>query len=485
MDISFLLLLFLLLPILLILHKKNSCPTQTNFTPLHPYPVLGNIPHIFKNRSRLLDWASDLIPLSPTFTSTVSPFIFTANPSNIKHILHSNFDNYPKGGFVSSAMHDFLGHGIFNSNGPLWRLQRKTASFEFNTKSIRSFIFDIVLRETIQVLVPILDHSITTNKILDLQDLLERFAFDNICNLAFGYNPESLATTSDEGLRFFHAFDEASHIVVERIGSTIPWQIKKLLNVGSEKRFRHSQAIVHEMVSKFVRLRRKQDDLLSRFADDPSNSDELLRDISINFMIAGRDTTPTALTWFFWILSSRPRIVKQILEEIKSVREKKKNNNKDEFFEIEELREMHYLHAALSETMRLYPPVPLLLRVAVKDDVLPDGTGVKKGWYVMYNSYVMGRMKSLWGEDCMEVRPERWLVDGVYRPVSSYKYPVFHGGPRVCLGKEMAYIQMKAVVACVLERFEIEVVEERGEAQLSMTMRMKGGLPVRVKHRNS
>ncbi|KAJ0967001.1 hypothetical protein J5N97_023918 [Dioscorea zingiberensis] len=484
MELSTLLLLLLLLPfVYLLLMRRRSSPLAANFTPLRRYPIIGNIPHLLKNRSRMLDWASELIPLSPTATSTVAPFVFTANPSNVEHVIRANFDNYPKGGFITSSMHDFFGDGIFNSNGELWRLQRKTASFEFNTKSIRSFIMDIVRREAVHSLLPLLHNATTTGEVLDLQDLLERFAFDNVCNLAFGYDPKSLDGTSEEGLKFFHAFDDATHIVVHRTHSLIPWQIKKLLNVGSEKRFRDSQAIVQEMVSRFVKSTHKQDDLLSRFAEDPTHSEELLRDISINFMVAGRDTTPSALTWFFWILSSRPHIAEQILREIKSIRARTNNDNDNEFFRIEELREMHYLHAALSESMRLYPPVPLLPRLANEDDVLPDGTSVRRGWFVMYSSYSMARSKSIWGEDCMEVKPERWLVDGVYQPTSPFKYPVFHGGPRVCLGKEMAYIQMKAVAACVLERFELEVVEKRGEPQLSMTMRMKGGLPVRIRER--
>ncbi|KAJ0967000.1 hypothetical protein J5N97_023917 [Dioscorea zingiberensis] len=378
-------------------------------------------------------------------------------------------------------MHDFLADGIFNSNGELWRLQRKTASFEFNTKSIRSFIMDIVRREAVHSLLPLLHNATTTGEVLDLQDLLERFAFDNVCNLAFGYDPKSLDGTSEEGLKFFHAFDDATQIIVDRMVSIVPWKVKKLLKVRSEKRFREAQAIVQEMVSRFVRSTRKQDDLLSCFAENPTHSEELLRDIGINFMVAGRDTTPSALTWFFWILSSRPHIVEQILREIKSIRAR--TNNENEFFRIESLREMHYLHAALSESMRLYPPVPMLPRMANKDDVLPDGTSVRRGWVVTYSSYAMARLKSIWGEDCMEVKPERWLVDGVYQPTSPFKYPVFHGGPRVFLGKEMAYIQMKAVAACILERFELEVVEKRGERQISVTMRMKGGLPVRIRER--
>lgn len=84
-------------------------------------------------------------------------------------------------------------------------------------------------------------------------------------------------------------------------------------------------------------------------------------------------------------------------------------------FSREELKEMHYLHACLSETMRLYPPVPLGRKEAIEDEVLPDGTPMKKGTAIVYVTYAMGRMESISGRDCMEFKPKRWLNDkGVF-----------------------------------------------------------------------
>ncbi|KAJ0964198.1 hypothetical protein J5N97_029320 [Dioscorea zingiberensis] len=482
-----LLVLFITTTIFLLLHL-NPTPTP-NFTPLKPYPILQNLPHLVKNSHRLLFFVTELVSSSPSSTSTLIPFVFTSNPSNVEHMLRSNFPNYIKGSSVISTLHDFLGDGIFNSNGPLWRLQRKTASFEFNTKSLRSFIFHHVRHESLHALLPILSNTSRASLpvLIDLQDLLERFAFDNVCSLVFGHDPRCLHDSAD-GLRFFHAFQEASHLSIERMNHAFDllWKVNKWLNVGSERRLNHSLLIVREYASRFVSLRKTQagDDLLSRFAADETISDDLLVDILICFVLAGRDTTPAALSWFFWLLSSRPDVSRNILVEIQSIRARSGDRDGDRFFSLEELREMNYLHAALSEAMRLYPPVPLLPRCAAEDDVLPDGTVVKKGWTLMYNAYAMGRMESIWGKDCMEMRPERWLEDGVFQPTSPFRYPVFLGGPRMCLGKEMAYIQMKAVAACILEKFDIDVVGASGEPQLSVTMTMKGGLPVRIKERN-
>ncbi|KAG1360959.1 cytochrome P450 94A1 [Cocos nucifera] len=492
---------FLFLPTILLLSllystilffKRSAPPRATELKVLKGYPVIGNLPHFIKNGRRLLEWTTDLIARSPTGTVTVAPFVFTADPANVEHVVRTNFQNYPKGDDILSTFHDFLGRGIFNSNGEEWLLQRKTASFEFNTKSLRAFVLDKVRHEAVHRLIPLLKRAGRSGEVLDLQDVLERFAFDNICSLVFGEDPKCLSRESEEGEKFYHAFHEATELTIERAKQpfSLIWKIGRWLHLESERRLRESMETIHGLVEKYVRSRRKRSreggrsDFLSRFMADGAHSEEFIRDILISFVLAGRDTTPTALTWFFWILSSKPEVAQKIREGIKSIRSRHGNYD-SEVLTLEQLREMGYLHAAVSESLRLYPPVPLLPRESKGEDELPDGTRVGKGWTVMYSPYAMGRAEGIWGQDCGEFRPERWMEDGVFQPASPFRYTVFHAGPRMCLGKEMAYIQMKAVAASILEGFEVEVVEKRGKHHLSMTMRMEGGLPVRIKERNA
>ena len=84
-------------------------------------------------------------------------------------------------------------------------------------------------------------------------------------------------------------------------------------------------------------------------------------------------------------------------------------------------------------------------------------------------------------------RPERWLDEaGAFRPENPYKYPVFNAGPRSCLGKETAYIQMKSIVACVYERFTLRYVGGEGHPGLNLsgTLHMAGGLPMKITPRD-
>ncbi|GMN52711.1 hypothetical protein TIFTF001_021858 [Ficus carica] len=84
------------------------------------------------------------------------------------------------------------------------------------------------------------------------------------------------------------------------------------------------------------------------------------------------------------------------------------------------------------------------------EDILPNGFRVKKGDEVFYASYAMGRMPYIWGEDAEIFRPERWLHNGVFQPQSPFKFVAFHAGPRICLGKDFAYRQMKIVSIALL-----------------------------------
>ncbi|KAI8029926.1 Cytochrome P450 94A2 [Camellia lanceoleosa] len=131
------------------------------------------------------------------------------------------------------------------------------------------------------------------------------------------------------------------------------------------------------------RAEKQDQDLLSWFirTDGNSvNSAERLQDIVINIILAGRDSMSSALTWFFWQLSSRPEI--QILQELKTVRIRNAKCT-GETYSFNELCKMKYLHAAISEAKKLDPLVPVDTKSCQDEDILLDSTVVKKHWFVM------------------------------------------------------------------------------------------------------
>ncbi|KAI4349425.1 hypothetical protein L6164_010015 [Bauhinia variegata] len=495
------------LPLLLFLHrgsnKKKNSPFSTKTLP-KSYPLIGSYLEIKANFHRSVQWLSDIVQISPAATFTLHRLfgqrqVITGNPAVVQHILKNRFSVYQKGHLFRQNLADFLGDGIFNVDGNNWKFQRQVASHEFNTKSLRKFVENVVDTELSHRLVPILAAAASQNQVLDFQDILQRFAFDNICKIAFGFHPEYLKPSLEQS-KFALAFEEATEISTKRFRKplSIIWKIQKKLNIGSEKQLRVAVSEVREFAKNIVKEKNQElqekaslesADMLSRFLSSGHSDEDFVTDIVISFILAGKDTTSAALTWFFWLLSKNPRVEKEVLKEIRE---------KSEAPVYDEVKDMVYTHAALSESMRLYPPVPMDTKEAVDDDVLPDGTVVKKGMRVTYHVYAMGRLENLWGPDWAEFRPERWLDrvattdsdEGNWRwnfvPRDSFSYPVFQAGPRICLGKEMAFLQMKRVVAGILRRFRVvPAVEEGVEPEFIsfLTAKMKGGFPVRLEER--
>ncbi|KAI4350514.1 hypothetical protein L6164_004963 [Bauhinia variegata] len=455
------------------------------------YPVIGCLVSFYRNRNWLLDWYADLLTQSPTNTIVVQRLgarrtIVTANPHNVEYMLKTNFDNFPKGKPFTEILGDFLGHGIFNVDGELWRTQRKFASHEFSARSLKEFVMHTLEEEVGKRLLPVLESLSAENQVVDLQELLGRFSFNVICKVTTGIIRCCLDPSVPTS-PLARAFDVASEISAKRGAAPlfIIWKTKRWLGIGSERRLREAVEAIHNHVMEMIHERKTVnargetcgEDLLSRLIS-AGHEEVVIRDMVISFMMAGRDTTSATMTWFFWLLSYHPAIEKQVVEEI----ELKAAGT----LEYESLKKLKLLKACLCESLRLYPPVPWDSKHALVDDVLPDGTVVKTGDRVTYFPYGMGRMEVLWGKDRFEFRPNRWFSEpdtkgGAMNKVDPFKFPVFQAGPRICLGKEMAFIQMKYAAASILGRFRIKPISpDKPTFVPHLTAHMAGGLKVLV-----
>ncbi|XP_077210106.1 cytochrome P450 94B3-like [Tasmannia lanceolata] len=486
-------LLILSLFFILLQRFRHGTRNLTEFSSHGPptYPLLGCLISFYQNRHNLLDWYTQLLAQSGTQTIVVSRLgarrtIITANPDNVEYMLKTNFHNFPKGKPFTEMLGDLLGHGIFNVDGELWHTQRKLASHEFTTNSLREFVVKTLESEVNDRLLPILASACHSGEVVDLQELLKRFAFDTICKVSLGTDPGCLEPSLPEsGLA--SAFDVASELSARRATSPLfaIWKAKRVLGIGSERRLKEAIRVVQLSVMEMIKRKKvrneeeanesKGSDLLSRLISCV-HDEKVIRDMVISFIMAGRDTTSSALTWLFWLLSCHPHIKKEVVKEMVEISKGK------ERLEYGDLKEMNVLKACLCESMRLYPPVAWDSKHAAGGDTLPDGTHIGKGDRVTYFPYGMGRMERLWGKDCEEFKPDRWLESEEI--VSPFKFPVFQGGPRICLGKEMAFIQMKYVVASILRRFELRPVrKDRPVFVPLLTAYMAGGFKVRVQER--
>ncbi|KAB5527001.1 hypothetical protein DKX38_020848 [Salix brachista] len=459
-------------------------------------PVNGTIFSQIFYFNRLYDYQTEDAKKQKTFRLLApgQSDLYTTDIRNIEHVLKTNFDNYTKGKYNQDIVIDLFGNGIFAVDGDKWRQQRKLASFEFSKRVLRDFSCS-VFRRNASKLVRVISEMAIGDQIFDMQDTLMRCTLDSIFKVGFGVELNCLEGSSKEGTEFMKAFDDSNALVYWRYVDPL-WKLKRYFNIGSEASLKKNIKIIDAFVTNLIRTKRKllaeerlcddKEDILSRFLveskkDPEEMNDKYLRDIILNFMIAGKDTSANTLSWFFYMLCKNPVIQEKVAQEVRDV-----TRSQDDVVNVEEftanitdtgLEQMHYLHAALTETLRLYPAVPLDGRCAEVDDILPDGFRMKKGDGLYYMAYAMGRMPYIWGEDAEDFRPERWLNNGVFQPESPFKFIAFHAGPRICLGKDFAYRQMKIVATALLRFFRFKLADDTRKItyRTMFTLHIDGG----------
>ncbi|XP_062216826.1 noroxomaritidine synthase-like [Phragmites australis] len=469
------------------------------------WPLVGMLPALLANLHRLHDWITSLVTASPlNFPFTGPPrsgmqFFVTADPANVRHVFTSNFANYLKGPEYEEIF-DILGGGIFNADGESWRRQRAKAQLLMSSPPFRAFVSRCSRDKVENALLPLLAHLAGTGEAANLQDVFLRLTFDTTTTLVFGVDPGCLVVGLPE-VPFARAMDDAMNVLLLR--HVVPqtwWKLARRLRIGYERKMAVSWRTIDRFIADTIAKRRAQKarggikdsaDLLSSYInDDEEDSDTVdafLRDTTINLMLAGRDTTGSALSWLFYLLARSPHVVGKILQELESIKGTSTTPDGMVTFDPDELGGLVYLHASLCESLRLYPPVPQELKEAVAADVLPSGHEVRPGDRILVSLYAMGRMEDTWGRDCREFRPERWIAeDGRLRYVPSYKFMSFNSGPRTCLGKDMAFLQLKAAAAAVVKNFEIEAMPGHVvEPKLSIILHMKNGFMATVKRRQA
>ncbi|XP_021748799.1 cytochrome P450 704C1-like [Chenopodium quinoa] len=488
--------LFLVLVLAIIL-KVYSGKSISN--PIYP-PVEGTVFSELFYFNTLYDYFTEIARKHPTFRILTpdQSEIYTTDVRNIEHILRTKFDNYTKGDHDKDILGDLFGEGIFAVDGDKWRQQRKLSSVEFSTRVLRDFSC-AVFRRSAAKLVRIISQISKANNNFDIHDMLMRCTLDSIFKVGFGVDLNCLEGSSKEGIEFMKAFDDANAFVYWRYVDPF-WKLKRALNISSEAMLKKNIKVIDAFVNGVISTKKKQlaeqqdsnvkEDILYRFLEaskkDPDQmTDQYLRDIILNFMIAGKDTTANTISWFLYMLCKNPLIQEKIFQEVNDYVAGTDNDfNIDDFVDQisdDILEKMHYLHAALTETLRLYPGVPVDGRTALEDDVLPDGYKVMKGETVNYLAYTMGRMPYIWGDDAEEFRPERWLdQNGVFQQESPFKFIAFHAGPRICLGKDFAYRQMKIVSIALLRFFRFKLGDESRKVtyRTMLTLHIDGGLHV-------
>ncbi|KAK8575819.1 hypothetical protein V6N13_032865 [Hibiscus sabdariffa] len=325
-----------------------------------------------------------------------------------------------------------------------------------------------------------------------------------MCLLGLGFDPKTLSVEFPvvETTEALSDIDDA--LVRRRALPRMIWKLQKWLQIGTEKKLSKGLKIVDDFSYRYISSRRdelrrsnkaKADDrfdaLTAFIVEEGSDSSQLgksdrfLRDIVYDFLTVAKDSTTIGLTCFLWLIATHPWVEAKILEEIEA-NCPEGNDGKTVYFSTEELNKFVYLRAAFRKTVRLYPSVPGYFRCSIEPDVLPSGDRVGPNATILISLYSMGRSEEIWGKDCMEFKPERWISEVgelVNKPASSYL--PFGDGQRACLGKELSVKMMKTVAINVVRRYEVKVVEKQKVAMTNkvLSLTTQHGLKVTLNKR--
>jgi cytochrome P450 len=181
----------------------------------------------------------------------------------------------------------------------------------------------------------------------------------------------------------------------------------------------------------------------------------LVRDETLNILLAGRDTTASLLTSTLYALSQNPGVLARLRAEILSVVGPARAPVPDD------IRAMKYLRAVLNETMRLFPPVPFNSRRTVVPAIWPSKTPGEAPFYIpagtraMYSVLLMHRRADLWGPDAAVFDPERFLDPERVRilTANNFIFLPFNAGPRICLGQQFAYNEASCFLVRLLQAY--------------------------------
>jgi cytochrome P450 len=376
--------------------------------------------------------------------------ILTNDPTNVKAILSSQFQDYGVGKRRAEAFEPLIGHGIFTADGPAWEKARRLVRPSF----ARGQLDDITIFEphfqNFMASLPAGDQPV------DLQPLFQGLTLDISTDFLFGESTNVLGSSkaATAGRRFAGAFDRAQKSVIGAFAlGSVAW-------LDPRSTFKQDQSTVQDFMSGYVdkalntekkgiRDQRRERYSFAEEFSKLTEDRELIRGGLLNLLLAGRDTTSSLLSNLFFMLARHPDTYAKLAEDVRA-----RLPQDGESLSLDDLRSMKYLRGCINESLRLHPPIPRNSREALRDTTLPTGGGpdrtepifVPQGTQVGYQIFSMHRRKDVYGEDADEFVPERWTERNL-RP--GWAFMPFNGGPRICIGQQFA-LNLASYIVCRL-----------------------------------
>ncbi len=393
---------------------------------------------------------------------------FFNHPGHAKHVLADNAANYHKGiGLVHARR--ALGDGLLTSEGELWRKQRKVVQPAFQSRRIAAQA-GIVAEEAAAL--------VDRLRTLGRQGPVD--VFHEMTGLTLGVLGRTLLDT-DLGRfpsigRDFTAVQDQAMFELATLSAVPPW-----VPLPRQLRFRRArrrlQTIVDQLVDERGDHSGDRDDVLSRLIvsaraePDPRVGRQRLRDELVTLLLAGHETTASTLSWALYLVDKHPEVRERLREEATTVLG-------DRLPTFDDLGRLRYTAMVVDEVVRLYPPVWILPRKTLADDVV-GGHHVPAGVDVLICPYTLHRHRAFWDRP-EEFDPERFdPVRSTDRP--RYAYIPFGAGPRFCVGNHLGLMEAAFVLSMLVRELRLtKVATHEVVPEPMLSLRMRGGMPMTI-----
>jgi cytochrome P450 len=375
-----------------------------------------------------------------------SSFILNA-PDAIRHVLVDNYENYTRTPAGFRVLRPVLGEGLLIAEGRAWKHQRRTLAPAFTPRAVASLVPHMiaVTDETIAELEP------SCGQPIDLRGAMQRMTLEIAGRTMFSFGMDRHGPTLRDFVMEYGERLARPHFLDLLL--PLSWPTPQDV---SRSRFRKRWTRFVGMLIAERRAAGKTEgapprdlfDLMGAARDPETGeafSDEQLGDQVATMILAGHETTATALFWSLYLLALDPATQDKLAAEVAEVASS-----------APEIERLKYTRAVIDETMRLYPPAFLIARAAAAPDTIA-GMAVRKNDVVLIAPWLLHRHERLW-RDPNAFIPERFMPPSP--PPDRFAYLPFGVGARICIGAHFALVESTLALAKIIGAFRVELLDE-------------------------
>jgi len=368
------------------------------------------------------------------------------HPRDVKHVLQDNHQNYCKG-WVFNRIKPYWGESLLTADGDTWRQQRRRVQPSFKRDHTADFA-PIITGRTAEMLRR-WESVAQSGQPIALYNEMTELALVIIGDVLFGVDLWSDAS------QMAKAAQSALAVLKKRVAALAPLPL--WIPTSDNRRFNGAMRMLNDRITEIVEKKRSGTDsrsflamlMTARDAETGTGmTDRQLHEEILGMLQQGHDTVGESLAWTWYLLSLHPEVERRLHQEIARV-------VGDRVPAVADLPKLPFANMILQESLRVYPPVWVIPRDAIHDDEIV-GYRIRAGSTILLCPYITHRHPDFW-ENPEAFDPDRFLpARSTGRPRLAY-FP-FGGGPRLCMGVDMAMMEMLLIMVMVAQRHRIHLV---------------------------